>query len=142
MKNRGNTLIELLIFISFIMATTILVNTKYVSLLEKKKLEKQNLLLISTFKVKFIECKNQSIYFNFNDKYIKFDDEKLLLDDIYEYESKNKEDKKEFKREITKNCNLDKPFTIVIFNNKVKLSEMSFNSINALEKPIIEVRYE
>ncbi|WP_314011172.1 hypothetical protein [Pseudostreptobacillus hongkongensis] len=135
-------MIELLIFISFIMATTILVNTKYVSLLEKKKLEKQNLLLISTFKVKFIECKNQSIYFNFNDKYIKFDDEKLLLDDIYEYESKNKEDKKEFKREITKNCNLDKPFTIVIFNNKVKLSEMSFNSINALEKPIIEVRYE
>ena len=142
MKNRGNTLIELLIFISFIMATTILVNTKYVSLLEKKKLEKQNLLLISTFKVKFIECKNQSIYFNFNDKYIKFDDEKLLLDDIYEYESKNKEDKKEFKREITKNCNLDKPFTIVTFNNKGKLSEMSFNSINALEKPIIEVRYE
>lgn len=142
MKNRGNTLIELLIFISFIMATTILVNTKYVSLLEKKKLEKQNLLLISTFKVKFIECKNQSIYFNFNDKYIKFDDEKLLLDDIYEYESKNKEDKKEFKREITKNCNLDKPFTIVTLNNKGKLSEMSFNSINALEKPIIEVRYE
>ena len=112
------------------------------SLLEKKKLEKQNLLLISTFKVKFIECKNQSIYFNFNDKYIKFDDEKLLLDDIYEYESKNKEDKKEFKREITKNCNLDKPFTIVTLNNKGKLSEMSFNSINALEKPIIEVRYE
>ena len=142
MKNRGNTLIELLIFISFIMVTTILVNTKYVSLLEKKKLEKQNLLLISTFKVKFIECKNQSIYFNFNDKYIKFDDEKLLLDDIYEYESKNKEDKKEFKREITKNCNLDKPFTIVTLNNKGKLSEMSFNSINALEKPIIEVRYE
>ena len=142
MKNRGNTLIELLIFISFIMATTILVNTKYVSLLEKKKLEKQNLLLISTFKVKFIECKNQSIYFNFNDKYIKFDDEKLLLDDIYEYESKNKEDKKEFKREITKNCNLDKPFTIVTLNNKGKLSEISFNSINALEKPIIEVRYE
>lgn len=142
MKNRGNTLIELLIFISFIMATTILVNTKYVSLLEKKKLEKQNLLLISTFKVKFIECKNQSIYFNFNDKYIKFDDEKLLLDDIYEYESKNKEDKKEFKREITENCNLDKPFTIVTLNNKGKLSEMSFNSINALEKPIIEVRYE
>lgn len=142
MKNRGNTLIELLIFISFIMVTTILVNTKYVSLLEKKKLEKQNLLLISIFKVKFIECKNQSIYFNFNDKYIKFDDEKLLLDDIYEYESKNKEDKKEFKREITKNCNLDKPFTIVTLNNKGKLSEMSFNSINALEKPIIEVRYE
>ncbi|CAM3461073.1 hypothetical protein PSHO110982_03925 [Pseudostreptobacillus hongkongensis] len=142
MKNRGNTLIELLIFISFIMATTILVNTKYVSLLERKKLEKQNLLLISTFKVKFIECKNQSIYFNFNDKYIKFDDEKLLLADIYEYESKNKEDKKEFKREITKNCNLDKPFTIVTLNNKGKLSEMSFNSINALEKPIIEVRYE
>ena len=142
MKNRGNTLIELLIFISFIMATTILVNTKYVSLLEKKKLEKQTLLLISTFKVKFIEFKNQSIYFNFNDKYIKFDDEKLLLDDIYEYESKNKEDKKEFKREITKNCNLDKPFTIVTLNNKGKLSEMSFNSINALEKPIIEVRYE
>ncbi|WP_066894486.1 hypothetical protein [Pseudostreptobacillus hongkongensis] len=135
-------MIELLIFISFIMATTILVNTKYVSLLERKKLEKQNLLLISTFKVKFIECKNQSIYFNFNDKYIKFDDEKLLLADIYEYESKNKEDKKEFKREITKNCNLDKPFTIVTLNNKGKLSEMSFNSINALEKPIIEVRYE
>ena len=142
MKNRGNTLIELLIFISFIMATTILVNTKDVSLLERKKLEKQNLLLISTFKVKFIECKNQSIYFNFNDKYIKFDDEKLLLADIYEYESKKKEDKKEFKREITKNCNLDKPFTIVTLNNKGKLSEMSFNSINALEKPIIEVRYE
>ena len=50
--------------------------------------------------------------------------------------------RKEYKREITKNCNLDKPFTIVTLNNKGKLSEMSFNSINALEKPIIEVRYE
>lgn len=145
-KNYGFTLIEVVLVIFLMTLFTFFVSKRYILFIEKKSLERESIKIAMIFRKYQQKSKkekiNIKIYFNFEEKIIVFDKEKVYLNKNFNYLSKNKVDKKIFEREINENGNLNRAFTIVIYSLKTdkKMREISFNSINAISFPIINQR--
>ncbi|CAM3113568.1 pilus assembly FimT family protein [Streptobacillus ratti] len=145
MKNRGITLIEVIVYISLILVTFFISSKSYRFILEKERLKKEVVEITSSFR------KNQKkseiygeyipIYFDLEKKEIFFGKNNLKLSDEFIYLSKNKSDIANFERYFTENGNLNRGFNLLILNKSGNLlAEISFDSSNSISYPVITVK--
>ncbi|WP_156300029.1 pilus assembly FimT family protein [Streptobacillus canis] len=145
MKNRGITLIEVVIYISLILITFFLSSRSYLRFLEKEKLKKEVIEITSVFRKyqKRSEILEEyiPIYFDLENREILFGKSRINLSKDFKYLSKNKSESDNFERYFTKKGNLNKGFTLIILDKSGKLlAEISFDNSNSLSYPVINVK--
>ncbi|WP_073507912.1 pilus assembly FimT family protein [Streptobacillus notomytis] len=145
MKNRGITLIEVIIYISLILFTFFISSKSYRAILEKQKLKKEIIEITSLFrknqKISEIYGKHISMYFDLENKEIYFGKTSLKLSDEFTYLSKNKYKNNNFERYFTEYGNLNKGFNLIILNKSGNIiAELSFDSSNSISYPVITVK--
>ncbi|CAM3111838.1 hypothetical protein STFE110948_02645 [Streptobacillus felis] len=145
MKNRGVSLIEVIIYISLVIITFFLSFNTFFKLLEKQKLRKDIFEIVSTFRKYQKKSEINGIYIpifiDLENNEIFFDKKTIKLSEEFKYLSKNKDENISFERYFTNKGNLNKGFSILIYNKKNRLmAEISFDNSNSLEYPIINVK--
>ncbi len=145
MKNRGITLIEVIVYISLILITFFISSKSYHVILEKQRVKKEIVEITSLFRKKQKESeiygKYMSIYFDLEKKEIFFDENSFKLSDEFTYLSRNKVEKDNFERYFTENGNLNRGFNLLILNKSGNLlAEISVDNSNSISYPIITVK--
>ncbi len=138
MKNKGFSLIELVVVVSITLVSIHGISQIYSNILIKKEVEKETIKIISLLRRSQIESREKLI-FNFNEKKILAGNEVIELNKNYEYMFNSNNDKKYLEIEFNENHNASKAFSIFISKKNKVLKRISFDTINAAKYPIIRV---
>ena len=138
MKNKGFSLIELVVVVSITLVSIHGISQIYSNILIKKEVEKETIKIISLLRRSQIESREKLI-FNFNEKKILVGNEVIELNKNYEYMFNSNNDKKYLEIEFNENHNASKAFSIFISKKNKVLKRISFDTINAAKYPIIRV---
>ena len=138
MKNKGFSLIELVVVVSITLVSIHGISQIYSNILIKKEVEKETIKIISLLRRSQIESREKLI-FNFNEKKILAGNEVIELNKNYEYMFNSNNDKKYLEIEFNENHNASKAFSIFISKKNKVLKRISFDTINAAKYHIIRV---
>jgi prepilin-type cleavage/methylation N-terminal domain protein len=138
LKNKGFSLIELVVVVSITLVSIHGISQIYSNILIKKEVEKETIKIISLLRRSQIESREKLI-FNFNEKKILAGNEVIELNKNYEYMFNSNNDKKYLEIEFNENHNASKAFSIFISKKNKVLKRISFDTINAAKYPIIRV---
>jgi prepilin-type cleavage/methylation N-terminal domain protein len=138
LKNKGFSLIELVVVVSITLVSIHGISQIYSNILIKKEVEKETIKIISLLRRSQIESREKLI-FNFNEKKILAGNEVIELNKNYEYMFNSNNDKKYLEIGFNENHNASKAFSIFISKKNKVLKRISFDTINAAKYPIIRV---
>lgn len=138
MKNKGFSLIELVVVVSITLVSIHGISQIYSNILIKKEVEKETIKIISLLRRSQIESREKLI-FNFNEKKILVGNEVIELNKNYEYMFNSNNDKKYLEIRFNEKHNASKAFSIFISKKNKVLKRISFDTINAAKYPIIRV---
>lgn len=138
MKNKGFSLIELVVVVSITLVSIHGISQIYSNILIKKEVEKETIKIISLLRRSQIESREKLI-FNFNEKKILVGNEVIELNKNYEYMFNSNNDKKYLEIGFNEKHNASKAFSIFISKKNKVLKRISFDTINAAKYPIIRV---
>ena len=130
MKNKGFSLIELVVVVSITLVSIHGISQIYSNILIKKEVEKETIKIISLLRRSQIES---------SEKKILAGNEVIELNKNYEYMFNSNNDKKYLEIEFNENHNASKAFSIFISKKNKVLKRISFDTINAAKYPIIRV---
>ena len=138
MKNKGFSLIEVVIVISISLISIYSLSGVYKNMLIKKETEKEIIKIITVLRRAQMEsC--EKLIFDFKDKKIILGDEEFILNANYEYIFNSTIDKNYLEIEFNENHNSNKSFSIFILKDKNIVKRISFDSINVAKYPIIKI---
>ena len=138
MKNKGFSLIEVVIVISISLISIYSLSGVYKNMLIKKETEKEIIKIVSLLRRAQMES-SEKLIFDFKNKKILWRNEEFRLNGNYEYIFNSTIDKNYLEIEFNENHNSNKAFSIFVSKDKKVIKRISFDSINAAKYPIIKI---
>ena len=138
MKNKGFSLIEVVIVISISLISIYSLSGVYKNMLIKKETEKEIIKIVSLLRRAQMDS-SEKLIFDFKNKKILWGNEEFRLNGNYEYIFNSTIDKNYLEIEFNENHNSNKSFSIFILKDKNIVKRISFDSINAAKYPIIKI---
>lgn len=138
MKNKGFSLIEVVIVISISLISIYSLSGVYKNMLIKKETEKEIIKIVSLLRRAQMES-SEKLIFDLKNKKILWGNEEFRLNGNYEYIFNSTIDKNYLEIEFNENHNSNKSFSIFILKDKNIVKRISFDSINTAKYPIIKI---